>query len=134
MAPCLLLGMGMKSLDPLSEPTLVQWDQESFWCRTMVDLRWLQYAGSSCRNEGIATTEGLPCSPDLNPIEQHLWNILFPQTSCPGAQWSPPWSRPGRRSSRTPSVVSLALRPSTLSGVHTSWCVCVSVGRGRGVR
>ncbi|TWW77306.1 hypothetical protein D4764_12G0006960 [Takifugu flavidus] len=33
-------GIRMKSLGPLSEPTLVQWDQGSSWSTTMADLMW----------------------------------------------------------------------------------------------
>ena len=32
----------MKSSDPLSEPTLEQWDLVSSWSTTMPDLMWLE--------------------------------------------------------------------------------------------
>lgn len=58
---------------------------------------------------------------DPNPTG-HLWDIMFRSIWCcqvapqtpPGAQWCP-----RRRSSRTPSIVSLGAYP-TLSGMHTS--------------
>ncbi|KAI4876026.1 hypothetical protein NFI96_002869 [Prochilodus magdalenae] len=33
----------MKSLDPLSDPTLVQWVLGSSWCTTMPGLMWREY-------------------------------------------------------------------------------------------
>ncbi len=75
MAPWLPLGIGMKSLDPLSEPTLVQWVLGSSCCTTMPGFMWREFS-QFLEDEEIDTIEWLPRSPDLNPTE-HLWDIMF---------------------------------------------------------
>lgn len=63
MTPRLLLGIRMKSLNPLSEPALVQWELVSFWWATMAALKWIDHAVS-----GPHVHQNR-----LNPAEQNLW-------------------------------------------------------------
>ncbi|TWW73540.1 Poly [ADP-ribose] polymerase 2 [Takifugu flavidus] len=51
-------GIGMKSLDPLSEPTLVQWDLGSSWSTTLLDLMWLEADVNVPMGPGIKTGVG----------------------------------------------------------------------------
>ncbi len=48
----------MKSFDPLSDPTLVQWVLGSSWCMTMPGLMWREYAGSSWRMKELIPLNG----------------------------------------------------------------------------
>ena len=52
------VGIRMKSLDPLSDPTLVQWVLGSSWCTTMPGLMWREYAGSSWRMKELIPLTG----------------------------------------------------------------------------
>ncbi len=67
----------MKSLDTLSDPTLVQWVLGSSWYMTMPGLMWPEYAGSSCRIKSnqnqitfIVTSPQHKCLGELNSYER----------------------------------------------------------------
>ncbi len=52
------LGNGVKSLDPLLDPMLVQWVLGSSGCMTMAALLWGEYAGSSWRMKELIPLNG----------------------------------------------------------------------------
>lgn len=57
-----------KSLDPLSDPALVQWILGSTCRTTITGLMWQEYGSSSWRMKEMI--------PLMAPIE-HLWDVMF---------------------------------------------------------
>lgn len=83
----------IKSLDPLSDPTMAQGILGSSYCTTMPNLMWWEHAGSSRRmNELIPLT--VPIfdwhKSIRSPLGHHASAHLPGCTSdCPGDQWCP---------------------------------------------
>lgn len=103
MAPWLLLGIGHKSLEPLSDPMLVQWVLCSSWCTTMPDFMWREYEGSFWKMKEYRWLP--PSLPALNPVKC-LWYATWLHLRLSRSSVIP-WCRSGRRSLRTPFVISL---------------------------
>ncbi len=118
MAPWLPLGIGMKSLDPMSDPTLVQRVLSSSWCTTMPGLMWREYASSSWRMEELIPLNGptfawpksnrTPLGHCFSPSEAARLHLNLSMSSVMH------WSRSGRKYPRTQPVVSLGACPGVV--------------------
>lgn len=84
----------MKSLDPVSDPTLAQRVLSYSGCMT-IPASCCQSMRQLLEDEGIDTSDLPPRSPDLKPIE-HQWDIIVQSFDpiipgctwrCSGAQW-----------------------------------------------
>ncbi len=89
MAPWLSLGFGMKSLEPLSDPTLVQWVLGSSGCTQCGESMQ-----AVLEDEGIDTIEWAPTlawpKSNRTPLGHYVSVHLTPPgctSDCPGAQW-----------------------------------------------
>ncbi len=119
MAPWLPLGIGMKSMDPLSDPTLVQWVLGSSWCTASCGES-MQAVPGGWRNwyHWMAPTLVWPKSnrtPLGHYVSVHPMHLRLSRSSVM------PWSRSGRKYSRTASVVSLGACPDVVRQHTSTW-------------
>ncbi len=140
MAPWLPLGIGMKSLDPLSDLTLVQWILGSSWCTTMLSPHTLASCGESMCSWRMK--EQIPWPPRTHWMAPMLtWpkSNRTPLGHCFGPSNAArlhlrlsrssvmPWSRSGRIYPRTFTFMHLAFIQSDLQciqAIHFFHYVC----------